>query len=131
MNRRQKKKRFKKIHGYNPPKCSGGKSVYNAEVGIDMAAGKDVTVTLTSEQIRALEEIVRMRREQFTKAQNSLRTVADVIRNGMSRVTESLSKTLKEFALALKKEQKQEPCVVVAKSLAERRKKGCRKRQKW
>lgn len=128
MNRRQKKKRFKRIHGFNPPKGPDGKFIYNIRIGIDLAEGKDSTEMPTPEQIKEAAENMQKNLENL---QVNLKCVADALRNGMSMAADALGKAFMRVAEAMKPvkpEQQQDSCVVVAKALTERRKKKCQRK---
>ena len=125
MNHRQKKKRFKRIHGFNPPKGPDGKFIYNIKIGIDLAESKDSTEVLTQEQRK---EAVETMQKNLEHVQVNLKCVVDALRNGMSMAADALSTEFKRVAEAMKPEkpaQQQDSCVVVAKELTERRKKRC------
>lgn len=92
MNRRQKKKHFKKIHGHNPPKGWDGK----------FSTDKDYT------------RIARIG-DALTKG----------FRGGLSNINQEM-KRLAELIRSMSITQA--PCVIVARSLAERRKQ-CRKKE--
>lgn len=131
MNHRQKKKRFKRIHGFNPPKGPDGKYVYNIRMGIDLAEGKDSTEVLTPEQVKEVAETMR---KNLERVQVDLKCVADALMNGISMAADALGKTFMRVAEAMKPvkpEQQQDSCVVVAKALTERRKKRCKKVRRW
>lgn len=131
MNRRQKKKRFKRIYGFNPPKGPDGKFIYNIRMGIDLAEGKNSTEVPTPEQVKEAEETMRKNLEHV---QVNLECVVDALRNGMSMAADALGKAFMRVAEAMKPvkpEQQQESCVVVAKALTERRKKRCKKVRRW
>ena len=44
MNRRQKKKRYKKLYGHNPPKGADGRYLFHVQYGADLAAGQDLSL---------------------------------------------------------------------------------------
>ena len=40
MNRRQKKKKYKKLYGHNPPKGADGRYMFHVQYSCDLAAGQ-------------------------------------------------------------------------------------------
>lgn len=130
MNRRQKKKRFKKMYGFNPPKGPDGKLMYNIRIGIDLAEKKDITQTLTIEQLKTAEDKLQ---ENMERVQVNLKFLADALRNGISMAADAIGTAFKQVAKSIKPvqiTQQQDSCVVVAIALTERRKKRC-KRKGW
>lgn len=110
MNKRQAKKQYKKIHGHNPPKTAVTK--YTPE---RLEAMK--TYNLTPEDIERMANGVR---DAFAEALRTLKSVAE----SMARVFEDMGKKYSRLVIEV-----EEPPVVVARTLSERRKK-CR-REKW
>lgn len=131
MNRRQKKKRYKKLYGHNPPKGADGRYIFHMQYGIDLAAGHENTGYYTAEQIEALkaynltpEDIHRIAdgiREAFAYAAQAMSDLAAAISQAFAGIAEQYRKPVIE--------QVEEPPVVVARNLTERRKK-CR-RKEW
>ena len=100
MNKRQAKKQYKKIHGHNPPKTAVTK--YTPEEMEVMKA-----YNLTPENI---ERIVNGMRDAFAEM---ARVFAE-----MARVFEDMGKKYSRQVI-----ETEEPPVVVARNLSERRKK--------
>lgn len=59
MNRRQKKKRYKKLYGHNPPKGTDGRYMFHVQYGIDLAAGQEQIEALKAYNLKP-EDIERM-----------------------------------------------------------------------
>lgn len=108
MNKRQAKKQYKKIHGHNPPKTAVTK--YTPE---EMEAMK--VYNLTPEDI---ERIGNGLRDAFAEMFKTLQRVAE----SMARVFEDMGKEYSRQVI-----ETEEPPVVVARTLSERRKK-CRRK---
>ena len=108
MNKRQAKKRYKKIHGHNPTKTAVTK--YTPE---QLEAMK--TYNLTPEDI---ERIANGLRDTFAEIVRTWKRVVD----GMNRVFEDMGKKYTRPVI-----ETEEPPVVVARTLSERRKK-CRRK---
>lgn len=111
MNRRQKKKQYKKIHGHNPPKVV---------VGLDLAQGTDLAgyykppePIITPEQAQV---IVKTMKTAFAGALETL-----------SKTAGNLSEAFKNYAEGFREVTAEEPCVVTARKLSERRKERCRR----
>lgn len=116
MNRRQKKKRYKKLYGHNPPKGADGRYMFHVQYGIDLAAGHENTGYYTPEQIEALKT--------YSLKPEDIERIADSLREafaGFAGIADQYRKPVIE--------QVEEPPVVVARNLTERRKK-CR-RKEW
>lgn len=103
MNKRQAKKQYKKIHGHNPPKTAVTK--YTPE---EMEAMK--VYNLTPEDI---ERIGNGLRDAFAEMFKTLQRVAE----SMARVFEDMGKKYSRPVI-----ETEEPPVVVARTLSERRK---------
>lgn len=108
MNKRQAKKQYKKIHGHNPLKTAVTK--YTPE---EMEAMK--VYNLTPEDI---ERIGNGLRDAFAEMFKTLQRVAE----SMARVFEDMGKKYSRPVI-----ETEEPPVVVARTLSERRKK-CRRK---
>lgn len=107
MNKRQAKKRYKKIHGCNPPKTAVDK--YPEEV--------QKTMKLYDFDPKALQMAADGMRKAFREAGETIQ-----------RVAESFKKAFNEAGKKYRIET-DDPPVVVARTLSERRKK-CR-RKEW
>lgn len=123
MNIRQKKKQYKKRYGHNPPRGADGRYLFRAAGGQDAAAGARHTGLYKPEQIEALEDIEWIAdslRDAFSMA---TQVMADFART----LSETFSKAAKQYGRSVT--EKEDPPAVVARHLAERRKK-CR-RKEW
>ena len=111
MNKRQAKKQYKKIHGHNPPKTAVTK--YTPE---EMEAMK--VYNLTPEDI---ERIVNGMRDAFAEMLKTLQRVAE----RMARASEDMARVLENMGKKYSRQviETEEPPVVVARNLPERRKK--------
>lgn len=117
MNRRQKKKRYKKLYGHNPPKGADGRYIFHMQYGIDLEAGHENTGYYTAEQIEALkaynltpEDIQRIAdgfREAFAYAAQAMSDLAAAISQAFAGIAEQYRKPVIE--------QVEEPPVVVAR----------------
>lgn len=121
MNRRQKKKRYKKLYGHNPPKGADGRYMLNVQYGIDY----------TTEQIEALKAY-SLKPEDIQRIADRFRETFDYAAQVMRDFAAAVSRSFEDLAERYRKpviEQVEEPSVVVARNLTERRKK-CR-RKEW
>ena len=131
MNRRQKKKQYKKLYGHNPPKGADGRYMFHTQYGYDLAAGQDRTGCYTPEQIEALKAY-NLKLEDIERIADRLREAFAYAAQAMSNFAAAVSRLFADMAEQYRKpviEQVEEPPVVVARSLTERRKK-CR-RKEW
>lgn len=131
MNRRQKKKWYKKLYGHNPPKGADGRYMFRVQCGTDLAAGQDHTGYYTPEQIEALKAY-NLKPEDIERMANSLREAFACVAQAMSDFAAAASRIFADIAKQYRKpviEQVEEPPVVVARNLTERRKR-CR-RKEW
>lgn len=130
MNRRQKKKRYKKLYGHNPPKGADGRYMFHVQYGIDLAAGHENTGYYTPEQIEMLKAY-NLKPEDIQRIADSLREAIAYAAQAMSDFAAAVSQAFAGMAEQYRKpviEQAEEPAVVVARNLTERRKK-CRKKE--
>lgn len=114
MNRRQKKKRYKKLYGHNPPKGADGRYMFHAPEQIEALKAYN----LTPEDIQRIADGFR---EAFAYAAQAISDFAAAVSRSFADLEEQYRKPVIE--------QAEEPPVVVARSLTERRKK-CR-RKEW
>lgn len=131
MNRRQKKKRYKKLYGHNPPKGADGRYMFHVQYGIDLAAGHENTGYYTPEQIEALKAY-SLKPEDIQRIADGFREAFAYAAQVMSDFAAAVSRSFADLAEQYRKpviEQVEEPPVVVARNLTERRKK-CR-RKEW
>lgn len=129
MNRRQKKKRYKKLYGHNPPKGEDGRYMFNVQYGTDLAAGQDNTGYYTPEQIKVLKTC-NLKPEDIERFKNNLREAFAYAAQAMSDFAAAISQAFADMAKQYRKpviKQTEEPQVVVARNLAERRKQ-CRRK---
>lgn len=110
MNRRQKKKQFKKEHGYNPPKYCNQKF-----------SEKKVRI-ITCDQAEKIAQ--QISRENIDKIVTTMRNVFTRVVEEIGKVATNMEKTFRDLAAAYKivniGETEASP-VVVAKALRERR----------
>lgn len=115
MNRRQKKKQYKKIHGYNPPKewqvVTGGTALKNGDLVI-------------SEE--SVEKIVEIMCEGFDAFKEALTRTLGALGNLFLSVADGLREDNTGQQLLI---EQQEPEVVLAMVLAERRKRECNRKR--
>lgn len=131
MNRRQKKKWYKKLYGHNPPKGADGRYMFHLYYGIDLAAGQDHTGYCTPEQMEALKAH-DLKPEDIEQIADNFREAFAYAAQAMSNFAAEISRAFADLAKQYRKpviEQAEEPPVVVARKLTERRKK-CR-RKEW
>lgn len=118
MNKRQAKKQYKKIHGHNPPKTAVTK--YTPE---EMEAMK--AYNLTPEDI---ERIANGMRDAFAEMSKTFQRVAERMARafeGMARAFEDMARVFEDMGKKYSRQviETEEPPVVVARNLSERRKK--------
>ena len=131
MNTRQKKKQYKKRYGHNPPKGVDGRYLFHVTYGLDLAAGQDHSVTLTPEQVEVLTKIQALDPEVVERIRKSFCEAAAIAAQALADFAADISRGFSEMAETFRGQigEQEEPPVVVARSLAERRRK-CRKEWK-
>lgn len=132
MNRRQKKKRYKKLYGHNPPKGADGRYMFHAQYGYDSAAGSERTGYCSPEWQRIRQRCLQGQKIEISIDTEALRNAIAEAMQAMSDFAAAVSRAFAGMAEQYRKpviEQVEEPPVVVARSLTERRKK-CR-RKEW
>lgn len=123
MNKRQKKKRYKKIYGHNPLKGLDGRYMFHVQYGIDMAAGQEKTGYYTKEQIEALK-VYNLKPEDIERIADKIR---EAFYYGMVVISDFAAAISRAFAGLAKQNRKtvikqvEEPTVVTARRLSERR----------
>ena len=132
MNTRQKKKQYKKRYGHNPPKGADGRYLFHVTYGLDLAAGKDHSGTLTPGQVEALTKIQALTPEDVERIRKSFCEAAAIAAQALADFAAAISRGFSEAAEILRGqiEEQEEPPVVVARSLAERRRTCSRKEWK-
>lgn len=128
MNTRQKKKQYKKRYGHNPPRGADGRYLFHVTYGLDLAAGQDHSGTLTPEQVEALTKIQALTPEDAERIRKSFCEAAAIAAQALADFAAAISQGFSNMADMFRGqiEEQEEPPVVVARSLAERRRK-CRK----
>ena len=131
MNTRQKKKQYKKRYGHNPPKGADGRYLFHVTYGLDLAAGQDHSETLTQEQVEVLTKIQALTPEEVERIRKSFCEAAAIAAQTLADFAAAVSQGFSEIAKTFRGqiEEHEEPPVVVARHLAERRRK-CRKEWK-
>ena len=134
MNTRQKKKQYKKRYGHNPPKGADGRYLFHVTYGLDLAAGQDHSGTLTPEQVETLTKIQALTPEDAERIRKSFceaAAIAAIAAQALADFAAAISQGFSNMADMLRGqiEEQEEPPVVVARHLAERRRK-CRKEWK-
>lgn len=131
MNTRQKKKQYKKRYGHNPPRGAGGRYLFHVTYGLDLAAGQDHSGTLTQEQVEALTKIQALDSENVERIRKSFCEAAAIAAQALADFAAAISRGFSEAAKTYRRqiEEQEEPPVVVARHLAERRRK-CRREWK-
>ena len=131
MNTRQKKKQYKKRYGHNPPKRADGRYLFHVTYGLDLAAGQDLSGTLTKEQIEELTKIQVLDPEDVENIRKSFCEAAAIAAQELADFAAAVSRGFSSMADMFRGqiEEQEDPPVVVARSLEERRKK-CRKQWK-
>ena len=109
MNKRQAKKQYKKIHGHNPPKTA--------------------VAVYTPEEIEAMKIYNNLTPEDIERIANNLRSAAEEMFKALQRVAESMARVFEDMGKKYSRPviETEEPPVVVARTLSERRKK-CRRK---
>lgn len=129
MNRRQKKKRYKKLYGHNPPKRADGRYLFHVQYGADLAAGQDHTGYYIPEQRKTLKTYSV--KSVDIELINNFREAIEYATKGMSDFAKAVSQNFANLKKRYRKpmiDQVEEPPVVLARKLSERRKK-CRKKE--
>lgn len=105
MNKRQAKKRYKKIHGHNPPKTA--------------------VAVYTPEEIEAMKIHNNLTPEDIERIANNLRSAAAEMSKALQRVVESMTRAFEDMGKKYSRQviETEELPVVVARNLSERRKK--------
>lgn len=131
MNTRQKKKQYKKRYGHNPPKGADGRYLFHVTYGLDLAAGQDLSGTLTKEQIEELTKIQALDPEDVENIRKSFCEAAAIAAQALADFAAAISRGFSEATKTYRRqiEEQEEPPVVVARHLAERRRK-CRREWK-
>lgn len=130
MNTRQKKKQYKKRYGHNPPKGADGRYLFHVTYGLDLAAGQDHSGTLTPGQVEALTKIQALTPEDAERIRKSFCEAAAIAAQALADFAAAISQGFSNMAMLRGQiEEQEEPPVVVARHLAERRRK-CRKEWK-
>ena len=129
MNTRQKKKQYKKRYGHNPPRGADGRYLFHVTYGLDLAAGQDHSETLTPEQVEELKKIQALTPENAERIRNSFCEAAAIAAQALADFAAAISRGFSEVAKTFRGqiEEQEEPSVVVARSLAERRRTCSRK----
>lgn len=130
MNTRQKKKQYKKRYGHNPPKRADGRYLFHVTYGPDLAAGQDHTGTLTPEQMKALTEIHTLKPEDMEHIRNTFCEAAAIATQALADFAAAISQGFSNMAEQFRGQiiEQEEPPVVVARHLAERRR-TCSKKE--
>ena len=124
MNRRQKKKQYKKMHGCNPIKRPDGRYIFNLQVAEEYANQYGMDETLQA-------SIDMYGTENFENIKTAMLQMADALRNMVSNAAECLGKAFMNYAETLRQETpaqlttKMDAPVVVAEALGKRRRERC------
>lgn len=109
MNKRQAKKQYKKIHGHNPPKTA--------------------VAVYAPEEIESMKIYNNLTPADIERIANNLRSAAAEMHKALQRVAESMARVFEDMGKKYSRPviETEEPPVVVARTLSERRKK-CRRK---
>ena len=109
MNKRQAKKQYKKIRGHNPQKTA--------------------VAVYTPEEIESMKIYNNLTPEDIERIANNLRSAAAEMFKTLQRVAESMARAFEDMGKKYSRPviETEEPPVVVARTLSERRKK-CRRK---
>ena len=132
MNRRQKKKRYKKLYGHNPPRGADGRYMFHVQYGYDSAVGSELTGQCSPEWQRIRQRCLQEQKVEISIDTETLKNAIAAAAQAMSDLAAAVSRAFADMAEQYRKpviEQVEEPPVVVARRLTERRKK-CR-RKEW
>lgn len=132
MKRRQKKKRYKRLYGHNPPKGVDGRYMFHVQCGTDLAAGSERTGYCSSEWQKARQSCLQGQKIEISIDTETFSNALAAVAQAISDFAAAVSQTFAEMAKQYRKpviEQIEEPPVVVARNLTERRKR-CR-RKEW
>lgn len=128
MNWRQKKKQFKKIHGHNPPKGWDGKNRF--VIGVDGASEKDWREAAVAHVQQG--NVEKVDAETLLRTAETAKEAWKQFGRAISKAAEVCSKAFSDLAKMFNaKPEQEDPCVVLARNLTERRKKRCMKKRKW
>lgn len=131
MNTRQKKKQYKKRHGHNPPRGADGRYLFHATYGMDLAAGQSQSGTITPEQLEALTKIQAIRPEDVERISKTFREAAAIAAQALADFAAAVSRAFSNIAEQYREQaiEQEEPPIMTARILAERRRTCSRK--KW
>lgn len=131
MNTRQKKKQYKKRYGHNPPRGADGRYLFHAAYGLDLAAGQSRSETITPEQIEALTKIQAIKPEDVERIRKTFCEAGAIAAQALADFAAAVSRAFSNMAEQYREQviEQEEPPVVVARNLGERRKTCSRK--KW
>lgn len=132
MNRRQKKKRYKKLYGHNPLRGADGRYMFHVQYGYDSAVGSELTGQCSPEWQRIRQRCLQEQKVEISIDTETLKNAIAAAAQAMSDLAAAVSRAFADMAEQYRKpviEQVEEPPVVVARRLTERRKK-CR-RKEW
>lgn len=117
MNRRQKKKQYKKLHGYNPPKYVWG---------VDMAPIPDFIGERKLDGQEASSSAVSIPDVEIIAT--GLREFSCKMQEAIANMTGALGRSLMKYSKSIRPRRQQDPVTVTAEALTKRRKERCRTR---
>lgn len=98
MNTRQKKKQYKKRYGHNPPKGADGRYLFHVRYGLDTAAGRDHSETLTPEQLEVLTKIQALNPEDMERIRKTFCEAAALAAQALADFAAAISRGFSEMA---------------------------------
>lgn len=124
MNTRQKKKQYKKQYGHNPLKGEDGRYLFHVVYGVDLGAGRNGARNFSSEQIESIKKLSTIKQEDIEHLRKLFREAVSTAAQAMSDLAAAISRACSDIAEQYKKPviDQEDPPVVLAKSLAVRRK---------
>lgn len=118
MNKRQKKKQYKKLHGHNPPKGADGRYIFHTP--------EIESVEIQPYKMEDIEQMADCLRNALTFAMQAMSDFAAAVSQAFANMAEQYKKTVID---------QEDPVVVVARNMAERRmkcrRKGWRQSKTW
>lgn len=119
MNKRQRKKQYKKRYGHNPPKGADGRYLFNVMYGPDLAAGRDHSGSITQEQLEALMKIQSLKPEDVERIRNTFYKAGAIAAQAMADFAEGIRQGFLNMAQRFR-EQVNEQEIIKKKSLYEK-----------
>lgn len=130
MNTRQKKKQYKKRYGHNPPRGADGRYLFHTTYGLDLATGRD-SGGITPEQMKTLTKVQALNQEDVERIRKAFCEAGAIAAQALADFAAAASRAFSNIAEQYREQaiEQEEPPVMTARILAERRRTCSRK--KW